>query len=89
MKRIRFADAGFEIFTYEFDVIHNRFGNVQELRFENVKSSYMGCVTLLEGRFFDAPKSSFQDSKFRIWAAKRSIRYFSEIAFSGGKMFKY
>ena len=37
----------------------DRFGNVQELRFETAKSSVMGCATLLEGRFDDAPESSF------------------------------
>ncbi len=90
MKRIGFADAGLEIFTYEYDIMHcNRFGNVQELRFETAKSSDMGCATLPEGRFDDAPESSFQGSKFRIWAANRSISYFSEIAFSVCKMFKY
>ena len=72
------------------DVMHSdRFGNVQELRFETAKSSDMGCATLPEGRFDDAPESSFQGSKFRICAVKRSISYFSEIAFSGCKMFKY
>ncbi len=61
------------------DVMHSdRFGNEQELRFE----TDMCCATLLEGRFDDAPESSFQGSKFRIWAAKSSISYFSEIAFS-------
>ncbi len=72
------------------DVMHSeRFGNVQGLRFETAKSSDMGFATLLEGPFDDAQESSFQDSKFRIWAAKRSISYFSEIAFSGFKKFKY
>ena len=72
------------------DVMHSdRFDNVQELRFDTAKSSDMECVTLLEGRFDDAPESSFQYSKFRIWAAKRSVSYFSEIVFSGCKMFKY
>ena len=72
------------------DVIHcDRFGNVQELRIETAKSCDMGCETLLEGPFDDAPQSGFQGSKFRIWAAKRSISYFSEIAFSGCKMLKY
>ncbi len=72
------------------DVMHSdRFGNVQELLFETANSSDMGCATLLEGRFDDVPESSFQGPKFRIWAAKRSISYFSEIAFSGYKMFKY
>ena len=67
-------------------VMHSdRFGNVQELRFE----TDMGCANLLEGRFDDAPESNSQGSKFRIWAANRSISYFSEIAFSGCKMFKY
>ena len=62
--------------------MHNdRFGKVQELRFETAKSSYMGCATLLEGPFDDAPQSGLQGSKFRIWATKRSISYFSEIAF--------
>ncbi len=38
------------------DVMHSdRFGNVQELRFEAAKSSDMDCATLLEGRFDDAP----------------------------------
>ena len=46
------------------DVMHSdQFGNVQELRFETVKSSDMGCATLLEGWFVDAPKSSFQGAK--------------------------
>ena len=36
---------------------------VQELRFETVKSSDMCYATLLEGRFVDAPKSSFQCAK--------------------------
>ncbi len=68
------------------DVMHSdRFGNVQELRFE----TDMGCATLLEGRFDDAPESNSQGSKFRIWAANRSISYFSEIAFSGCETFKY
>ncbi len=72
------------------DVMHSdRCGNVQELRFETAKSSDMGCANLLEGRFVDAPESRFQDSKFRIWAAKRSISYFSVIAFSGCEKFKY
>ena len=49
------------------DVMHSdRFGNVQELRFENAKSSDMGCATVLEGRFVDAPKSSFQGAKNSI-----------------------
>ncbi len=47
-----------------------QFCDVQELRFETVKSSDMGCATLLEVRFDDDPESSFQDSKFRILAAK-------------------
>ena len=67
----------------------DRFGNVQELRFDTAKSSDMGCATLLEGRIDDAPQSSFQGSKFRIRAAKWSISYFSEIAFSGCKIIKY
>ncbi len=72
------------------DVMHcDRFGNVLELRFHTARSSDMNCVTLLEGRFEDAAELSFQDSKFRIWAAKRSISYFTEIAFSACKMFKY
>ncbi len=33
----------------------DRFGNLQELRFETAKSSDMGCATLPEGRFDDAP----------------------------------
>ena len=46
------------------DVMHSeRFGNVQGLRFETAKSTDMGCASLLEGRFFDAPKSSFQGAK--------------------------
>ena len=40
-----------------------QFCDVQEMRFETVKSSDMGCATLLEGRFDDAPKSSFQGAK--------------------------
>ena len=40
-----------------------QFCDVQEFRFETVKSSDMGCATLLEGRFVDAPKSSFQGAK--------------------------
>ena len=40
-----------------------QFCNVQELRFETSKSSDMGCATLLEGRFVDAPKSNFQGAK--------------------------
>ena len=41
--------------------IHSgQFFVVQELRFETVKSSDMCYATLLEGRFVDAPKSSFQ-----------------------------
>ena len=40
-----------------------RFADVQELRFENVKCSDMGCGTLLEGRFDDAKELSFQGSK--------------------------
>ncbi len=46
------------------DVMHSdRFGNVQELRFDTAKSSDMYCATLLEGRFVDASKSSFQGAK--------------------------
>ena len=72
------------------DVMHSDpFGNVQELRFDTAKSSDMGCETLLEGSFDDAPQSGLQGSKFRIWAAKRWISYYSEIAYSGCKMFKY
>ena len=60
------------------DVMHSdRFDNVQEMRFEIEKISDMGYATLLEGRFDDAPESCFQGSKFRIWAAKRSISYYS------------
>ena len=45
-------------------VMHSgQFCNVQELRFETAKSSDKGCATLLEGRFFDAPKSNFQCAK--------------------------
>ena len=62
-----------------------QFCDVQELRFETAKCSYMGCDTLLEGWFFDAPKSSFQGAKIRIWAVIISIIYFSEIVFSGAK----
>ena len=40
-----------------------QFCDVQEFRFETVKSSDMGCATLLEGRFVDAPKSSFKGAK--------------------------
>ena len=40
-----------------------QFRDVQELLFETAKSSDMGCATLLEGRFVDAPKSSFQSTK--------------------------
>ena len=59
-------------------VMHSdRFGNVQELRFETAESCDMGCATLLDGRFDDAPESRFQGSKFRIWAAKSSISYYS------------
>ena len=87
MKRIRFADTGLEIFTYVYDIMHSdRFGNVQELLFETANSSDMGCATLLEGRFDDAPESSFQGSKIRKWAAKRSIRYFSIIAFQAANV---
>ena len=39
------------------------FCDVQELRFETAKSSDMTCSTLLEGRFFDGPKSIFQGTK--------------------------
>ena len=43
------------------DVMHSdRFGNVQELRFDTAISSDMDCATLLEGRLDDAPKSCFQ-----------------------------
>ena len=41
----------------------DRFCDVQELRFVTVKISDMGCATLLEGRFVDALKSSFQGAK--------------------------
>ena len=45
-------------------VMHSgQFCDVQELRFENAKCSDMGCATPLEGRFFDAPKSSFHGAK--------------------------
>ena len=45
-------------------VMHSgRFGNVHELRFETARSYDMGCATLLEGRFVDASKSSFQGAK--------------------------
>ena len=45
-------------------VMHSgQFCDVQELRFENVKCSDMGCATLLEGWFFDAPKSNFKGAK--------------------------
>ncbi len=40
-----------------------QFCNVKELRFETAKSSDMGCATLVEGRFVDAPKSSFKGAK--------------------------
>ncbi len=40
-----------------------QFCNVQELRFETAKSSDISCASLLEGRFVDAPKSSFQGAK--------------------------
>ena len=40
-----------------------QFCDVQELRFVTVKISDMGCATLLEGRFVDAPKLSFQGAK--------------------------
>ena len=43
------------------DVMHSVwFGNVQELLFETDKTYDMGCATLLEGRFDDAPESSFR-----------------------------
>ena len=46
------------------DVMHSdRFCNVQVLRFESAKSSDMGCATLLDGRFFDAPKSIAHGTK--------------------------
>ena len=41
----------------------DRFGNVLELRFDTAKSSDMDCATLLEGRFVDASKTSFQGAK--------------------------
>ena len=40
-----------------------QFCDVQELRFKTAKRSDMGCATLLEGRFFDAPKSISQGTK--------------------------
>ena len=36
---------------------------VQELRFETVKCSDMGCAAQLVDRFVDAPKSCFQGEK--------------------------
>ncbi len=45
-------------------VMHSgQFCDVQELRFETAKSSDMGCANLLQGRFVDATKSSFQGAK--------------------------
>ena len=96
MKRLRFA-AAWESRFLDWKYLHmsiadmhsGQLCDVQELRFETAKSSDMGCATLSEGRFDDAPESSFQGSKIRIWAAKMSISYFSEIAFSGCEMFKY
>ena len=71
-------------------VMHSdRFNDVPVLCVETDKSSDMGCATLLAFRFVDAPESIFQGAKFRIWAAIRSISYFSEIAFSGCETFKY
>ena len=68
------------------DVMHSdRFGNVKELRFETAKSTDMDCAILLEGRFDDARESSFQDSKFRIWAAKRSISTSQKSLFQAAK----
>ena len=62
MKRLRFADAkesGFLDWKYShmsIDIMHSdRFGNIQELRFETAQSFDMGCATLLECRFYDAP----------------------------------
>ena len=64
MKRIRFADAGFENSHMSIAVMHSgQFCDVQELRFETAKSSDKCCATLLEGLFVDAPKSSFQGAK--------------------------
>ena len=40
-----------------------QFCDIQELRFQTVNSSDMGCATPLEGRFVDASKSSFQGAK--------------------------
>ena len=37
------------------------------------------------GSIFDVPETSFQGSKFRIWAANSSISYFSEIVFQAAK----
>ena len=68
----------------------DRFGNVQELLFETANSSDMGCATLLEGRFVNASKTSFQGAKkTKIWAANLSSSYFSETVFSGCETFKY
>ncbi len=58
-------------------ILSDRFDNVPELRFETAESCDMGCATLLDGRFDNAPESRFQSSKFRIWAAKSSISYYS------------
>ena len=44
-------------------MLSGQFCDVQELRFETAKRSDMGCATLLECRFIDAPKSSFQGAK--------------------------
>ena len=45
-------------------VMHSgEFCDVQELCFVTVKSSDMGCATLLDGRLVDAPKSSIQGAK--------------------------
>ena len=63
----------------------DRFGNVQELRFETAKSSDMGCATLLEGRFDDAAESSFQCFKFRICAAKGQLATSQKSRFQAAK----
>ena len=60
-----------------------QFGDVQELRFETDKSSDMGSSTQLEGRFDDAPKSSFQGAKNSNMGTIMSISYSSQIVFLG------
>ena len=56
------------------------------MRFETAESCDMGCATLLEGRFFDAPKSISQVTKIRIWEAIFRLAISQKSCFWGAKL---